>query len=167
VSYTCLSAFQKNITMELMTRRDVLRFGALALTARAGQGAETDIGVNDVHSKLNSTQVARVIRPETVEQVRNAILAARAEGLAVSVSGSRHSMGGQQFASGAVLLDMRVLALSIGPLERLKSRRAWNGRSFSLRFRAAISAYSRNRPAQIASHWVVLSLLMSTEEVWI
>src|SRR5205807_275111 len=40
---------------------------------------------------------------------RAAILRAKEDGLPVSVSGSRHSMGGQQFGSGMVLLDMRGL----------------------------------------------------------
>jgi len=53
--------------------------------------------------------VAKVVRPRSVEDLRAAILRARDEGLRVSVSGSRHSMGGQQFGSGMLLLDMRGL----------------------------------------------------------
>ena len=63
--------------------------------------------VNDVHSQLNTTQVRRVVRPTSVEDVRAAILGARAEGCAVSVAGGRHAMGGQQFGEDTVLLDMR------------------------------------------------------------
>jgi len=93
-----------------LTRRDVLRYTAAALVAaRVGTAAEEGAEVNDVHSQLNATRVAKVIRPRSVEDLREAILRAREEGLHVSVSGSRHSMGGQQFGSGMLLLDMRGL----------------------------------------------------------
>lgn len=77
---------------------------------RIGRTAESgSVEVNDVHSQLNRTAVARVIRPATIDDLRAAILAARREGLRVSVSGSRHAMGGQQFGTGMLLLDMRGL----------------------------------------------------------
>ena len=102
-----------SVIVEWMTRREAVQFGALALITRsaqtAGAGIDVGIDVNDVHSKLNATKVARIARPETLGELRDAILAARAGGLAVSISGSRHSMGGQQFATDSVLLDMRGL----------------------------------------------------------
>ena len=67
-----------------------------------------DILVNDVHSRLNPTRVARVVEIRSAEDARSAILAAGAANLAVSVSGGRHAMGGQQFASGSVLLDTQA-----------------------------------------------------------
>ncbi len=63
--------------------------------------------VNDVYSQLNATRVHRVVRPDSVEAVHDAVLAARREGRAVSVAGGRHAMGGQQFGAGTLLLDMR------------------------------------------------------------
>jgi FAD/FMN-containing dehydrogenase len=70
--------------------------------------------VNDVHARLNPTRVARVVRPRSVAEVREAVRTAAAEGLAVSIAGGRHAMGGQQFGTGTVLLDTtgldRVLA---------------------------------------------------------
>ena len=63
-------------------------------SARAGLAADEGVKVNDVHSQLNLTRVARVVRPQSLEQLREAILQAGREGLAVSISGSRHSMGG-------------------------------------------------------------------------
>lgn len=63
--------------------------------------------VNDIHSQLNATQVHRFVWPASVEDVRDAVRAARAEGRPVSIAGGRHAMGGQQFGQGAVLLDMR------------------------------------------------------------
>lgn len=65
--------------------------------------------LNDVHSRLNPTRVARVERPESVDALRVAVLRARAEGRRVSVSGGLHAMGGQQFASGEVCIDLRGL----------------------------------------------------------
>ena len=72
-------------------------------------GLDPAIEVNDVHSQLNRTTVARIVRPSTVEELSAAIADARREGLGISVSASRHAMGGQQFGSGALLLDMRGL----------------------------------------------------------
>ena len=63
------------------------------------------IAVNDVHSRLNPTVVDRIVPVQSTDDARNAILAARGAGKAICVSGGRHSMGGQQFAAGAVLLD--------------------------------------------------------------
>jgi FAD/FMN-containing dehydrogenase len=63
--------------------------------------------LNDVHSQLNPTWVRRVARPSTSEDVAALVSTAREQGAAISVSGCRHSMGGQQFATGGWHLDMR------------------------------------------------------------
>jgi len=65
------------------------------------------IVLNDAHSALNPTHVARVIRPQTVDDVVAAVRAAADEGRGVSIAGSRHAMGGQQFLTDGVHLDMR------------------------------------------------------------
>jgi FAD/FMN-containing dehydrogenase len=62
--------------------------------------------VNDVHAQLNATLVQRVLRPASVADVRDAVLAARAAGRAIAIAGGRHAMGGQQFGAGLDLLDM-------------------------------------------------------------
>src|SRR5690349_12751477 len=64
-----------------------------------------DTLVNDVHSRLNPTRVARVVEIRSTDDARSAILAAAAANVAVSICGGRHAMDGQQFASGSVLLD--------------------------------------------------------------
>jgi len=64
--------------------------------------------VNDVHSRLNPTRVARVVQVRSTDDARAAILDARDANLPVCVSGGRHAMGGQQFATGAVLLDTQM-----------------------------------------------------------
>ena len=92
------------------SRRDIMCYGAAGWTAaRARIYGEESTEVNDIHSQLNPTRVARVVRPRSLDQLRAAILDARREGLAVSISGSRHSMGGQQFGTSMVLLDTRDL----------------------------------------------------------
>ncbi len=92
------------------TRRETIRYGWMALPfSRALMQAEGGTYVNDVHSQLNQTCVASIARPRSVEELRTVIRQAVQQGSAVSISGSRHSMGGQQFGTGMVLLDMRGL----------------------------------------------------------
>ena len=67
------------------------------------------VGVNDIHSQLNATHVDRVVEVSSETALRGALAAARAAGKSVCVAGGRHAMGGQQFAAGAVLLDMRPM----------------------------------------------------------
>ena len=63
--------------------------------------------VNDVHSQLNPTVVDRIVEVRSTADARAAIRAAAADAKVICVSGGRHSMGGQQFAQGGVLLDTR------------------------------------------------------------
>jgi FAD/FMN-containing dehydrogenase len=65
--------------------------------------------VNDVHSQLNATHVARVERPATLDMLLSIIKTARVEGSKLSVAGGRHAMGGQQFAPGTTHIDMTAL----------------------------------------------------------
>jgi len=65
--------------------------------------------VNDIHSKLNSTFVREIVRPDSLEELRSAVRRAEAENIAISVTGARHAMGGQQFGTNAILLDMSGL----------------------------------------------------------
>jgi len=67
------------------------------------------IFVNDTHSQLNFTRVDRIVAVDSEAALRTAIAAARTEGKPVSIAGGRHAMGGQQFATGAVLIDTRSL----------------------------------------------------------
>ena len=66
--------------------------------------------LNDVHSRLNATTVAEVLQPKTVDEVVAAVKRAKSEKRSVSISGARHSMGGQQWATDSLNLDMRGLA---------------------------------------------------------
>ncbi len=62
--------------------------------------------VNDVHSQLNETTVAGVVQVGGVRELQQAVRSAAARGQRISIAGGRHAMGGQQFGTGALLLDM-------------------------------------------------------------
>lgn len=84
--------------------------GLVAGCARDEEGAF----VNDVHSGLNPTRVRRVVPVDSLERLREALDRARLEGRGLCVAGGRHAMGGQQFGTGDVLLDMRPLGRVLG-----------------------------------------------------
>ncbi|MFL6132891.1 MAG: FAD-binding oxidoreductase [Nocardioidaceae bacterium] len=65
--------------------------------------------VNDA-SCLNATPVYGVARPTDIGEVRQALQFAATHDLTVVTSGTRHAMGGQNAAVGALVLDMRDLA---------------------------------------------------------
>jgi FAD/FMN-containing dehydrogenase len=65
--------------------------------------------VNDVHSQLNRTRVRTVVQPDSIKALQAEVRKARAEGRAICVAGGRHAMGGQQFGTDAVLLDMSLM----------------------------------------------------------
>lgn len=62
--------------------------------------------INDV-SCLNPTPVDSIITVKSEDDVREALAMAREGGLSVSISGARHSQGGQAFAPNNVVLNMR------------------------------------------------------------
>ncbi|HEY3400686.1 MAG TPA: FAD-binding oxidoreductase [Geothrix sp.] len=65
--------------------------------------------VNDIHSQLNTTRVFRIMEPDSVDAVRGALKLARTENRSLCMAGGRHAMGGQQFATDGVLIDIRKL----------------------------------------------------------
>jgi FAD/FMN-containing dehydrogenase len=101
----------------MLTRRELL---ALFVKGSAGWAAlpygcgrprpsNADVLVNDVHSRLNATRVTRVATVDSLAALRAAVRAGRSTGTGVSIAGGRHSMGGQQFAAGTVLIDTRPM----------------------------------------------------------
>ena len=102
------------------TRRQFLRTATqagtgLALASYAPRRADAaGVLVNDIHSKLNATQVDRVVAVDSEAALAAALAAARAAGKPVCVAGGRHAMGGQQFAEGAVLIDTRPMGRILG-----------------------------------------------------
>src|SRR5881398_765411 len=92
----------------MQTRREFIRTAALfALAPRIF--AEPEIWVNDVHSQLNRTRVRELLKPRTREELAEIVHSASRKGLPISVSGCRHSMGGQQFATDSICIDTREL----------------------------------------------------------
>ncbi|MBB6096364.1 FAD/FMN-containing dehydrogenase [Povalibacter uvarum] len=69
---------------------------------------------NDTHSRLNATTVRGHLTPKHTEDVVRAVQLARARDESMSVCGSCHAMGGQQFASDGWLLDMRGMKQILG-----------------------------------------------------
>ncbi|MDP3775497.1 MAG: FAD-binding oxidoreductase [Gemmatimonadales bacterium] len=98
----------------MLTRREFLEVGTKAGVVASGWPWRRDwpqagATVNDIHSQLNPTHVHRVVRVDSHEAVRAAVRAARAERRGLSIAGGRHSMGGQQFGTGTILLDTRPM----------------------------------------------------------
>src|SRR5262245_27342719 len=82
---------------------------ASAIAAEEVPASPDGFIVNDLHSQLNPTTVARIVKPSSVEELRAAIALARHERRSVSIAGGRHAMGGQQFGEANVLIDTRQL----------------------------------------------------------
>jgi FAD/FMN-containing dehydrogenase len=99
-----------------ITRRSFLRIlGATALwpgasvRIRSASAAAPGVTVNDLHSQLNETVVASVATPQTKADLLAAFGDARRQKFPVCIAGGRHAMGGQAFATGGALVDMRGL----------------------------------------------------------
>jgi FAD/FMN-containing dehydrogenase len=74
--------------------------------------------VNDA-SCLSRTAVAGIVDIHGDKDVSDALAYARARGLTVSAAGVKHSMGGQAFRKGGLVLDMRGLsAIRLDPAQR-------------------------------------------------
>jgi FAD/FMN-containing dehydrogenase len=94
----------------VLTRREFIRTAALfALAPGVSADPEREIWVNDVHSQLNRTRVRELLTPRTRDELAEIVRSASRRGLSISVSGCRHSMGSQQFATDSICLDTRPL----------------------------------------------------------
>jgi FAD/FMN-containing dehydrogenase len=65
--------------------------------------------INDMHSQLNPTRVNKILRPVSVEQLVNMVTQVSQDGQTLSLAGTRHAMGGQQFGTDTDLIDMTSL----------------------------------------------------------
>lgn len=72
------------------------------------------VWLNDIHSELNPTRVSRVVEPASNEEIVQAIKFAAEGGIPLASSGCRHAMGGQQFATDAIALDLRQMNKVLG-----------------------------------------------------
>jgi len=97
----------------MISRREFMA-GSIALlagarAARAIAAEPESVLVNDVHSQLNPTQVLEVLQPGSLEEVQSLVRSARKDRKVISVAGGRHAMGGQQFGTDTLLIDIRQL----------------------------------------------------------
>src|SRR6266446_9126600 len=97
----------------MISRRKFVSSSAALLVAGAvSKGFATEpesILVNDVHSQLNPTRVLGILQPRSPEDVREIIRSARKDRKVISIAGGRHAMGGQEFGTGTLLIDVRRL----------------------------------------------------------
>jgi FAD/FMN-containing dehydrogenase len=92
------------------TRREFIRTAALfALAPHCLAEREKAIWVNDVHSQLNRTRVHELLKPRSRDELVQIVHSASRKDLPISVAGCRHSMGGQQFATDSICIDIRSL----------------------------------------------------------
>lgn len=80
-----------------------------APAAAPAPAAPPGFEINDLHARLNPVHVAEIERPATLADVQAAVKRAKENGLAISIAGTRHAMGGQQFGAGTVLFDMTAM----------------------------------------------------------
>jgi len=64
-------------------------------------------GTIDDASSVDRTAVYGILQITSEDELRNALHFARQQKLPISISGAKHSMGGQAFATDALVLDMR------------------------------------------------------------
>ena len=94
----------------MQTRREFLRTAALiAIAPHLLAETENEIWLNDVHSQLNRTRVRALLKPRTHDELMDAVRSGSRKDLPISIAGCRHSMGGQQFVSDGICIDMRGL----------------------------------------------------------
>ncbi len=70
--------------------------------------------INDVHSQLNETRVAKVVSPRSIQEIRAVLADVRFIGGRIAIAGGRHAMGGQQFLKDATVVDTRRMAQVTG-----------------------------------------------------
>ena len=96
----------------MISRREFMA-GSVALAASSASkklaSEPESILVNDIHSQLNPTRVLGISQPRSLEDVQSIVRSARKDRRVISVSGGRHAMGGQQFGTDAMLIDVRKL----------------------------------------------------------
>lgn len=114
-----------------------------AAAVREPNWAQRGGHVNDA-SCLSRTPVAGVVRVRGEADVATALRYASAHGLTVSAAGVKHSMGGQAFRAGGVMLDMRGMdAIRLDPAARtvtVGSGATWHAIQLAVHPRFAVKA---------------------------
>src|SRR5713101_6090811 len=98
----------------MISRREFLAGSAALVVAssassRLAPDPESSL-VNDIHSQLNSTRVLGISQPRSLEDVQSIVRTARKDRKVISVAGGRHAMGGQQFGTDTMLIDVRKMS---------------------------------------------------------
>lgn len=95
----------------MINRRAFLKLAGVTALAPWGcarwHAEPAGVLLNDVHSGLNPTTVRDVISVRSSEDIQRAVERAARDRTAISVAGGRHAMGGQQFGTDTLHLDMR------------------------------------------------------------
>jgi FAD/FMN-containing dehydrogenase len=95
----------------MINRRAFLKLAGVAALMPGGcarwHAEPSGVLLNDVHSGLNQTTVRDVTPVRSIQDIQRVIERAMREERGVSVAGGRHAMGGQQFGTDALHLDMR------------------------------------------------------------
>src|SRR5712664_2273198 len=98
----------------MISRREFMAGSVATFVASSASGRlapePESILVNDIHSQLNSTRVLGILQPRSVEDVQSIVRTARKDRKLISVAGGRHAMGGQQFGTDSLLVDIRKLS---------------------------------------------------------
>lgn len=73
------------------------------------------VWINDVHAQMSATNVGRIAKIRSLEDLQATLTECHKQKLPVSIAGGKHSLGRQPFITGGVVLDTRdfnqVLAL--------------------------------------------------------
>ncbi len=94
----------------MISRRELMKMTAAAAMLPVSCGRPpAELVLNDIHSQLNSTPVVRVDRPDSRAELEAILRGAARRGDVLSISGGRHSMGGQQFGTDTINIDIRSL----------------------------------------------------------
>lgn len=106
--------------------------------------------LNDIHSRLNATEVAEVAHPITEDDVVATLERARRKQLHICAFGGRHAMGGQQFRAGGIAVDTSALAGTA----RLDTERGLLTIGAGARWPEIIAA-TRSADARSPVHWAI------------
>ena len=63
--------------------------------------------LNDIQSKLNPTKIGKLLTPKSFGEISKLVLETSQRGKSISIAGSMHSMGGQQFSSNDFCVSTR------------------------------------------------------------
>src|SRR5262245_22016885 len=94
--------------MDNIRRSLILFWGTWLVFWAASAAAQPDprLLLNDVHSALNATQVRELYEPQSAEEIVGIVKKAKEDKVALSISGGKHAMGGQQFGNDTVHINM-------------------------------------------------------------